>query len=138
MLRSRARQIPLSFHPNTSKVENTTLSLFLLTTCQNLCNSSVGLLFGRSWKLTRKHIISEKKLRHLIQLTTANGLRGTLVVLFNHPPATSMPSKTKFINNLPSIPPAQMCFVSLTDLKEGYSRHLAMGTSGTTSCRKMN
>ena len=77
MLRSRARQIPLSFHPNTSKVENTTLSLLLLTTCQSLYNSSVGLLFGRSWKLTRKHIISEKKLRHLIQLTTAKGLRHT-------------------------------------------------------------
>ena len=32
-------------------------------------------LFVRFWKLTRKQKILEKKLRHLIQLATANGLR---------------------------------------------------------------
>ena len=40
-----------------------------------LFNSFAKLLFGRSWKLSRKHRIPEKKLTHLIQRKTANELR---------------------------------------------------------------
>ena len=47
----------------------------LVRTCAILFNSSVGFLFAKSWKLTREHKILEKKLRHVIQFPTANGLR---------------------------------------------------------------
>ena len=38
-------------------------------------NSCAKLLFGKSWKLTRKSRIPEKKLRFIIQQIMANGLR---------------------------------------------------------------
>ena len=64
VLRSRGHQIYLSFNPNTSKVEH---------------------LFERSWKLTRKHKIPEKKLDTLSYLQLQRDL-GPLAVLFIHPP----------------------------------------------------
>ena len=49
---------------------NKTLLTYLLT-----YYSGKWVLFGKSWKFTRKFIKPEKKLRFLIQHLTANGLR---------------------------------------------------------------
>ena len=95
MLRNRGRQISLILSPLKQSRKYYALASSPFTTRQNwyntcsdrLFNSCVELLFGKSWKLTRKFRIPEKKLDSLSNKPRWTDL-GMLEVPFHHTTVT--------------------------------------------------